>query len=114
MTSPLFPTTLLVNMNTTTNRPLDSEFNVLGFKVKLAPGDDGEREIASQAVDMVLEEIQKIKKEASHLDDKQVAILVALKLAKEKLAIAEEYKINVGQLKSEAREALQFLEQVTQ
>ena len=60
------------------------EFNVLGYQVKFSPTGVNNAS-PREAVDLVREEASLIKAKAPTLADGQIAVLVALKLASEKL-----------------------------
>ena len=47
------------------------------------------------------------------LSQSQVAVLLALKFAGEKLALEKEYRENINQLRATAADALQFIEDVS-
>ncbi len=85
------------------------EFNVLGYQVKFSPTGDHNAS-PREAVELVRQEANAIKSKAPSLADGQVAVLVALKLASEKLNLAKEYKDNIQDLKKAAQEALNLVE----
>lgn len=91
----------------------DLEFDVLGYRVKLRPDADGSNDSADKVVELVRKEALKIKESAPGLDKGQVAILVALKLASEKISLEEDFKENLEQLQLSARDALQYIEEVS-
>jgi cell division protein ZapA (FtsZ GTPase activity inhibitor) len=85
------------------------EFNVLGYQVKFSPA--GENNASpKEAVELVRQEASLIRAKAPSLADGQVAVLVALKLASEKLNLSKEYKDNIQDLKKAAQEALKLVE----
>ena len=67
------------------------EFDILGCRVKFRPTDSGLDE-AKTVVDLVLGEIQKLKNAKPNLKDTDVAVLVALKIAQEKLQLETDCK----------------------
>ncbi len=67
------------------------EFDILGCRVKFRPTDSGLDE-AKTVVDLVLSEIQKMKKAKPNLKDTDAAVLVALKLAQEKMQLENDCK----------------------
>jgi hypothetical protein len=91
----------------------DLEFDVLGYRVKLKPDADGSNDSAEKIVDLVRSEAFKIQEHAPGLDKGQVAILVALKLASEKISLEDDFKENLEQLQLSARDALQYIEEVS-
>ena len=87
------------------------EYNVLGYQVKFKPDDiDTDDASSKEVVDLVLKEASRIQNSAPHLQNGEVAVLVALKLASEKLNLNNEYMTNIGDLKKAAQDALQFVE----
>ncbi len=84
------------------------EFSVLGCKVKYKP-EQNDSHIAKAVIDHVLAEIQQLKISRPQLRDTDVAVLVALKMATEKMQIDEEYKGNVLKLESSLEKALESL-----
>jgi cell division protein ZapA (FtsZ GTPase activity inhibitor) len=85
------------------------EFNVLGCKVKFKPEQD-DSHIALAVIDRVAAEVQQLKSSRSNLRDTDVAVLVALKMASEKMQIEEEYKKNILHLEGNLEKALKTLE----
>ncbi len=84
------------------------EFSVLGCKVKYRP-EQNESHIAKAVIDLVLAEIQQLKISRPQLRDTDVAVLVALKIATEKLQLEEEYKGNILKLEGTLEKALESL-----
>jgi len=75
----------------------EKEFDVLGCKVKYRPTLNDSHN-AKAVIDLVLSEIQELKNKRPMLRDTDVAVLVALKLATEKLELEDEYKTNILKL----------------
>lgn len=86
----------------------EQEFNVLGCKVKLRP-EQNDSHNAKAVIDMMLSEVQELKSKRLSLRDTDVAVLVALKFATEKLELEEEYKHNILKLEESLETALQGL-----
>lgn len=86
----------------------DQEFNVLGCKVKVRPSLNDSHN-AKAVVDLVLQEIQQLKAQRPLLRDTDVAVLVALKIATEKLELEDEYKANILKLEASLETALQAM-----
>lgn len=83
----------------------EKEFDVLGCKVKLRPEqNDGHN--AEAVINLVLSEVQELKKKRPLLRDTDVAVLVALKMATEKVQIEDEYKENILKLETSLQDAL--------
>lgn len=88
-------------------------FEVLGYKLKLRQDEMLEGVSPSDIVGFVQSESQKIFKQSPHLAPHQVAVLLALKFAGEKLALEKEYRENITQLRMTAVDALQYIEDVS-
>ncbi len=84
------------------------EFSVLGCKVKYRP-EQNESHIAKAVIDLVLAEIQQLKINRPQLRDTDVAVLVALKIATEKLQLEDEYKGNILKLEGTLEKAMESL-----
>ena len=84
----------------------EKEFNVLGCKVKYRP-EQNDSHNAKAVIDLVLSEIQELKSKRPMLRDTDVAVLVALKMATEKIQIEDEYKSNILKLEASLETALQ-------
>lgn len=84
------------------------EFSVLGCKVKYRP-EQNDSHIAKAVIDLVLAEIQQLKINRPQLRDTDVAVLVALKIATEKLQLEEEYKGNILKLEGTLEKAMESL-----
>ncbi len=84
------------------------EFSVLGCKVKYRP-EQNDSHIAKSVIDLVVAEIQQLKISRPQLRDTDVAVLVALKIATEKLQLEDEYKGNILKLEGTLEQALESL-----
>ncbi len=91
----------------------ESIFEILGYELRLKPDDGHDDVSAHDVVDLVDREAQKILKQSPHLDRGKVALLVALKLGSDKLAMQKEFQYNMKELQSSARDALQFIEEIS-
>ncbi|WPU65664.1 cell division protein ZapA [Peredibacter sp. HCB2-198] len=86
----------------------EKEFNVLGCKVKLRP-DQNDSHNAKAVIDLVMSEIQDLKMKRPLLKDTDVAVLVALKIATEKLQLEDEYKSNILKLENSLESVLELV-----
>lgn len=91
----------------------DIEYNVLGCKVRVRAEklgtDQNESNNAQAVVELVNAEIQQLKSNRPQLRDTDVAVLVALKMATEKLQLEDEYRQNILRLEESLETALQAL-----
>ena len=96
----------------------EKEFDVLGFKVKFNPSTKTDEEkyglSAQDVVAFVHSEAALIKKSGgSALDSGQLAILVALKIANEKMLQDHKLKSEINILERVAKDALNYVEEVS-
>lgn len=91
----------------------NTEYEILGYKVKLQKSDEINQVRPDEVVDLVRSEAAKIMDKAPGLDRGEIAILVALKIAKENLTEAKTYRNEIDALKEKASEALSLIEEVT-
>lgn len=87
----------------------EQEFNVLGCKVKYRP-EQNDSENAKAVIEMVLREVEELKSKRPSLRDTDVAVLVSLKLATDKLQLEEEYRANILKLEESLETALQAID----
>jgi cell division protein ZapA len=86
----------------------EEEFNVLGCKVKVRP-EQNDSHIAKAVIDLVDAEVKHLKSARPMLRDTDVAVLVALKMATEKMQLENEYKKNILRLEESLESALSAL-----
>ena len=96
----------------------DEEFEVLGYKVKFNPtsqtGEEQDEMSAQDVVSFVHSEAAAIRKSVSgNLDNGQLAILVALKVASDKLHQDSNLKSEINILEGAAVDALKYIEEVS-
>lgn len=88
------------------------EFDVLGHTVTFRPNIDGSDIAPEQILDYVRKEANIIKRNSPNLDSGQIAVLLALKLAKENFDLKNDFKENIDKLSASASDALQYFEEV--
>jgi cell division protein ZapA (FtsZ GTPase activity inhibitor) len=86
----------------------EQEFNVLGCKVKYRP-EQNDSQQAKVVIESVLREVEELKSRRPLLRDTDVAVLVALKFATDKMQLEEEYKNNILKLEQSLETALQAM-----
>lgn len=91
----------------------EAVFEVLGQKLKLKKDERLEGFGPSDIVGYVQTEASKIINQSPQLSQSQIAVLLALKFAGEKLALEKEYRENIHQLQKTATDALQYIEEVS-
>lgn len=87
----------------------EQEFNVLGCKVKYRP-EQNDSHRAKAVIDLVVQEIEELKSKRPMLRDTDVAVLVALKIATDKIELEGEYKNNILKLEESLESALQAID----
>ncbi len=88
------------------------EYNILGCPVRIK-ADEGDHINAENAINLVIQEIENLRKMKPSLRDVDLAVLTALKMSSAKLEVEAEYKENVFSLKSGITDALTFIEEVS-
>ncbi|MGZ3788151.1 MAG: hypothetical protein ACXVLQ_06485 [Bacteriovorax sp.] len=88
-------------------------FEVLGQKLKLRRDERLEGIGPSDIVGFVQSEALKLINVSPSLSQSQIAVLLALKFAGEKLALEKEYRENINLLQRSAVDALQYIEEVS-
>jgi cell division protein ZapA (FtsZ GTPase activity inhibitor) len=88
------------------------EFNILGSQVRLSAQESDDNR-AKAAIELVQKEVETMKMQNSRLKDTDIAVLVALKLATQKLEVEDDFQTSVGSLKQGINEALEFIEVVS-
>ena len=97
---------------------IDDEFEILGLKLKFKP-EPSQEEIpnavtAGEVVEYIQSEIIEVQKRSKkQLDATQIAILVALKTASEKLEMERGFSNKLKGLEKTATDALEYLNEVT-
>lgn len=88
------------------------EFNILGSQVRLSAQESDDSR-AKAAIELVQKEVETMKNQNSRLKDTDIAVLVALKMATQKLEVESDFQTSVGSLKQGIKEALEFIEVVS-
>ena len=86
-------------------------FDILGFKLKVRSDEIEQTVNAVDVVQQVRNEAFSLKQKSPDLSNGEIAILLALKYAQEKLVLEKEYQTNIQELQDTARDALQKIEE---
>ena len=89
-----------------------TEFNILGCTIRVKSGEDIDKQ-AHKAIDLLNEEISKVRSANPSLQVSDIAVLSALNLASKCLDTEAEYKDSVFALKAGVEDALKFVEEVS-
>lgn len=90
----------------------NTDFDVLGYTVTFRPSTEEGQIAPEQVLDYVRKEANIIKRNSPNLDSGQIAVLLALKLAKENFDLKNDFKDNIDRLQASANDALQYFEEV--
>jgi len=88
-------------------------YEVLGHTLRLKKDEMLDGVLPSDVVGYVQTEVSNILRKTPHLSESQIAVLVALKFAGEKLALEKEYRDSVASFKAQAADALRYIEEVS-
>lgn len=94
------------------NNRKDLEFDVLGYNIRLKH--DEESSVSPQEIiEYVRTQAEKVQERSPNLDRGQIAILVALGLAVDKMTLEKEFRDRLDTLHTSAIDALTFIEEVS-
>ena len=88
-----------------------TEYNILGCTVRIKSNEDNKK--AVMAIDLLNNEISKLKNQNSSLKDIDLAVMSALNLASKLFETEAEYKENVFALKSSVEDSLKHVEGIS-
>jgi len=86
----------------------EMEVEILGCRIKTKP-EDQERDIANTVIDLVKAEVLGLQAQRPNLKPTDVAVLVALKIATDKVKLEREYQDSVLKLERSMDQALSEL-----
>lgn len=87
----------------------ENDYEILGCRIKTS-SDDNDREVAQTVILLVQNEVAELQKARPSMRSTDVAVLVALKMATEKVKLENEYKNTVLSLESSMEQALTQLQ----
>ncbi len=91
----------------------NQDFEVLGTKISVRPTETKNGASAEDVVAYISERANNIKDSNPSLGKSETAILLALELAHQKLSLEKEYKEQISKFESAAKDAYQFIDQLT-
>ncbi len=91
----------------------DREFEILGHKIKLSSDTENDSVTPQEVVDKVQEHVQVLMSKFPAYGQKEIGVMLVLELAKETLELRSEYDSSISSIESSARDALQFIEEVS-
>ncbi|OFZ25973.1 MAG: hypothetical protein A2381_09960 [Bdellovibrionales bacterium RIFOXYB1_FULL_37_110] len=89
------------------------EFEILGYKVNFRSDTVNSLISPTEIVGYVQGEVAEMRKNAKHLSTGEVALLLALKMAQEKLLIEREYRENIIKLHQEVNDAKKVIDSLS-
>ncbi|EQC46950.1 cell division protein ZapA [Bacteriovorax sp. Seq25_V] len=89
------------------------EFNILGHSIRLKEVEDETAVSPDEIVSYVNNEAIKMKQGNPNLKDSQIAVLLALKYATDKVTLEREYKESITEFEKMAEDAFRLIEEVT-
>ena len=95
-----------------TDRGQDKDVEILGCRIKTRP-EDPDREIAQAVIERVQNEVADMLKARPSMRQTDVAVLVALKMATEKVKLEQEFKTAVLRLEGSMEQAMSQLQNRT-
>ena len=99
------------------NMGKELEFDVMGCRIRFRPEADNQSDQlkAENVVEYVLKEAASLRSKNPSfmsLDDKQIAVLLALQFAREKLVLEKKWQEEFNLLRANTSQALQLIEEV--
>ena len=95
------------------NRLNQSEFDVLGQKIRYRPESGSEQTNAASAVELVNQKAETLKKLlGASVNNEQLAVLTALQMAQDTLQMRQQFETNLTQVKTKAQEAFNLVSEV--
>lgn len=88
-------------------------FRVLGQEISFKSQQDEDEISAHDVVELVNNEAEKVSQVLPHLEQSQIAVLVALNLAQDKLRSEIKARNELSKIRSSAVDALRFIEEVS-
>ena len=82
-----------------------NEIEILGCRVKTRP-EDSDKDIADSVIRLVQKEVSELQKARPQLKSVDVAVLVALKIATEKVKMEQDFKSVILKIESSVESAL--------
>jgi cell division protein ZapA (FtsZ GTPase activity inhibitor) len=96
------------------NLKTEREYDILGFKLKVNPEEEGEQsKVTSQRViEFVQKKISELKDRYPQLSDAQIAVLLAMESSRERLEIEEDFKQSVEFYDNQAQRVKDLVETI--
>ena len=93
---------------------INREHDILGMKINVRPEAELESKVTSaRVIEFVQTEVDKLKEQYPQLDNSQLAVLLAMNFARERLEIEEDFRSNIEEIERSTREALENIDSIT-
>ena len=93
---------------------INREHEILGMKISVQSKEEQKSTVTSaDVIDFVQIEVDKLREQYPHLDNSQLAVLLAMNFARERLEIEEEFRLNIEEIEQSTREALKNIDSIT-
>jgi cell division protein ZapA (FtsZ GTPase activity inhibitor) len=84
--------------------------------MRLSVQDEAEQKskvTSARVIEFVQNEVEKLQEQYPQLDNSQLAVLLAMNFARERLEIEEDFRMNIEEIERSTKEALENIESIT-
>jgi cell division protein ZapA (FtsZ GTPase activity inhibitor) len=93
---------------------INREHDILGMRLNVQNEAEQESVVtSSRVIEFVQEQVDKLKEQYPHLDNAQLAVLLAMNIARERLELEAEFKANIEDIERSTKSALENIESIT-
>ena len=93
---------------------INREHDILGMRLSVQDEVEQESTVtSSQVIEFVQEQVDKLTEQYPNLDNAQLAVLLAMNIARERLEIEAEFKANIEDIEQSTKLALENIESIT-
>ena len=93
---------------------INREHEILGMKLSVQTQVEQKSKVTSaRVIEFVQKEVDRLKEQYPHLDNSQLAVLLAMNFARERLEIEEDFRMNIEEIERSTKEALKNIESIT-
>ena len=90
------------------------EHDILGMKISVQKEEEQRSTVSSaRVIEFVQNEVDKLKEQYPQLDNTELAVLLAMNFARERLEIEEEFRGEIEDIESSTKKALENIESIT-
>ena len=93
---------------------INREHEILGMRLSVQDEAEQKSKVTSaRVIEFVQNEVEKLQEQYPQLDNSQLAVLLAMNFARERLEIEEDFKMNIEEIERSTKEALKNIESIT-